>query len=107
MVLVSQKAVQMLLLTYILTGLLVCLAAADSPDLTLVDTIPTFNVDSALAIASSATGQLSRRVHQTLEQKLIFSIVAANAVASAATEDIAPSATCEAKKHQRSSPSEC
>lgn len=52
------------LLTYILAVLLIGHAAAQSLDLTLVDTIPTINVDSALAIASSATGQLSRRVHQ-------------------------------------------
>ena len=46
--------------TYLLVVLLIGHAAAD---LTLVDTIPTLNVDSALAIASSATGQLSSRVH--------------------------------------------
>ena len=47
------------LLTCILTMLLIGHAAAQSLDLT----IPTLNVDSALAIASSATGQLSSRVH--------------------------------------------
>ena len=52
----------MLLLAYILAVLLIGHAAAQSLDLTVVDTIPTLNVDSALAIASSATGQLSSRV---------------------------------------------
>lgn len=52
------------LLTYILAVLLIGHAASESLDLSLVDTIPTFNVDSALAVASSATGQLSGRVHE-------------------------------------------
>ena len=54
----------MLLLAYVLAVLLIGHAATQSLDLSLVDTIPTINVDSALAIASSATGQLFSRVHQ-------------------------------------------
>lgn len=61
----------MLLLTSTLAALLLGLLAAQNLD------VPTFNVDSALAIASSAT-------------------VAANAVASSATEDTVPSATSAA-----------
>lgn len=47
----------MLLLTSTLAALLLGLLAAQNLD------VPTFNVDSALAIASSATGQLLDRVH--------------------------------------------
>ena len=47
------------LLAYVLVVLLIGHAAAQSLDLT----IPTVNIDSALAIASSATGQLSSRGH--------------------------------------------
>lgn len=53
----------MLLSTSTLAALLIGHVAAQNLDLSLVDSIPTLNVDSALAIASSATGQLLDRVH--------------------------------------------
>ncbi len=53
----------MLLLTSTLALLLIGHVDAQNLDLSLVNSIPTLNVDSALAVASSATGQLSGCVH--------------------------------------------
>ena len=53
----------MLLLTSAFAALLIGHVAAQNLDLSLVNSIPTLNVDSALAIASSATGQLLGRVY--------------------------------------------
>ena len=53
----------MLLSTSALAALLIGHVAAQNLDLSLVNSIPTLNVDSALAIASSATGQLLGRVY--------------------------------------------
>ena len=53
----------MLLLTSTLAALLIGHVAAQNVDPSPVDGIPTLNVDSALAIASSATGQPLGRVY--------------------------------------------